>query len=104
MVMVSMEVLEEPRLRALATHSRHYRAPETFPQRVRAIDEDRSVCLTFIRVRGSGWHPAISARCALLVTTGEWSEAPACTQRTGACFHAALGAGGLGRRGTSRRL
>jgi hypothetical protein len=27
---------------------------------------------------------------------GEWSEAPACTQRTGACFHAALGGWGAG--------
>jgi hypothetical protein len=46
--------------------------------------------------------PETSPRCGrglgtpCVAAAGEWSEAPACTQRTGACFHAALGGWGAG--------
>jgi hypothetical protein len=50
------------------------------------------------RPGSSGRHSLV-----LLSAAGEWSEAPAYTQRTRACFHAALKDGG-GERGTSRIL
>ena len=56
----------------------------------------------------------VKARTKESAIPGEWSEAPACTQRTGACFHAALGGWGaeggaallgayMGRRGACAR-
>jgi hypothetical protein len=63
----------------------------------------------FCRRRGPLGTPCVAGKPA-----AEWSEAPACTQRTGACFHAALGGWGaeggaallgayMGRRGAFAR-